>query len=790
MVQKQPHRSRWTIGAAWLIIERTRFWLLNWIELTAMVKKTALLIVATLLLTIVSMPIARRVVGQGPIEKRFEQLDSNKDGKVTRQELPQAEIFDQFDTNKDGVITRSEATRAAVGGAVRRFFRGSNESDQIEDEASPAPSPLVPVRQGPTPLKPGEHRVGSSIPDQAFHDINSVEYRLSQWSSKKAIVMVWTSTSCPISKKYIPTLLNMTQSSTADVAWVLVNPVATDKAAEMRQVAEQFGERVIYVHDQDNKLSHSFRAVTTTDAFILTSERTIAFHGAIDDQYGFGYAIDQPRHKFLSDALDATLQGKPPHVAATTAPGCTLEQAKDEQTTSAATYHNRISRIMNRYCVECHRDGGVGPFKLDTYDDVVAHAGMIAQVVDEGTMPPWFAAASDSAMVSAKKHTPWANDRSLASSEKSDLLNWLESDKPAGDPSEGISPMKVTNEWSIGKPDDIFAFSEPVAIKANGTMPYQNVIVETNLPEDRWVQAVEIQPSNPAVVHHVLVFALQAGDPESGTGDDATDERSGYWAIYVPGNSSAVYQSGFAKKLPKGSRLRFQMHYTPNGAATTDKTRIGLIYAKEPPRHEVKVVGIVDPRLNIPPGAPNHRVEATLKVPTHAKILGYLPHMHLRGKACRYEIGRPDAPVATLLDIPRYDFNWQLLYNYYEPLDVQPGDEIKFIAWYDNSANNPANPDPTKRVRWGAQTEDEMHLGYVEYYVPEAIPGETPSLRAKLIPNGSGAGLEAIFKRLDRNSDGKVSGDEIPEPQRNRILQLDSNNDGVVTLEEAKRLAR
>jgi Ca2+-binding EF-hand superfamily protein len=206
------------------------------------------------------------------------------------------------------------------------------------------------------------------------------------------------------------------------------------------------------------------------------------------------------------------------------------------------------------------------------------------------------------------------------------------------------------------------------------------------------------------------------------------------------------------------------------------------------------VAGIVNARISIPPGADNHREEATLRLPMDATITGFLPHLHVRGKACKYEVTRSDGKTTTLLDIPRYDFNWQLLYRYFEPLSLKAGESIRFTAWYDNSDKNPANPDPTKTVRWGAQTFDEMHLGYVEYYIPGAKPGESPSLYGGRRRAGGGArpgfDLEAIFKRLDRNSDGKLVGDEIPQAQRDNLLRLDTNNDGAITLEEAKKFRR
>ena len=278
--------------------------------------------------------------------------------------------------------------------------------------------------------------------------------------------------------------------------------------------------------------------------------------------------------------------------------------------------------------------------------------------------------------------------------------------------------------WQIGTPDAVFEFAEPVTVKATGVMPYQTVIVETHLPEDRWVRAIEVQPGDRNVVHHALIHLVSAGEKAAGPRDAAAEERGGFWGEYVPGQSTLVYPAGFAKFLPKGARLRFQMHYTPNGTATTDRTRVGVIFADEPPRHEVRVAGIVNPRIRIPPGAADHREEASLRLPFDATIMGFLPHLHVRGKACRYEVTRGGGTPTTLLDIPRYDFNWQFLYRLREPLAVEAGDTLTFTAWYDNSGDNPANPDPTMTVRWGPQTFDEMHLGYVEYFVPAATPGQ------------------------------------------------------------------
>ena len=671
--------------------------------------------------------VAGRSVGQTAVEKRFDQLDADRDGRVTPRELPARAWFQRLDLDRDGAITKPEALEAVRRGALAGV-RGSPDDPPVGAAARPEP----PVREGPKPVRPGDHGIGRRVGDVTFTDLEGVSRSLGGVASGKMVVFAMTSTSCPLSRRYLPRLEELVGAWADDVVWILVDPVASDSPADMQAAAARFGGRAVYVHDPRGRLAATVGAVSTTDVVVLSPDRTVAYHGAIDDQYGFGYAIDAPRRRYLDDALAAVRRGEDPPVAATEAPGCLLDRSDDAGPPADVTYHGRISRIVARHCVECHRDGGAGPFPLESYDDLVAHAAMVRTVVERGTMPPWFAAAVPADAETGRVHTPWANDRSLAAADRRDLLAWLAGGRPPGDPRDAPAGRPRPGTWQIGTPDAVFEFATPVAVKAGGVMPYQTVVVDTHLPEDRWVRAIEVQPGDRGVVHHALIHL--AGDGEAGGDprDAAANERGGFWGEYVPGQSALVYPAGFAKRLPKGAKLSFQMHYTPNGTATTDRSRVGVIYAQEPPVHEVRAAGIVNARISIPPNAADHREEASLRLPFDATIMGFLPHLHVRGKACRYEVVRAGGEPATLLDIPRYDFNWQLLYRLHEPLALQAGDTLVFTAWYDNSSANPANPDPSKTVRWGPQTSDEMHLGYVEYFVPGVPPGQPlPGLRRR-----------------------------------------------------------
>lgn len=561
-----------------------------------------------------------------------------------------------------------------------------------------------PVRKAPRVLRPTEGGVGRLVPDVAFTDISGKAGKLSEFKGSKLLVVAFTDTGCPVGKKYAPTLAKLEAEYTAKgVAFLFVNPTAADTPADIKNAIARHGFAGRYVHDTDGTVTAALGARTTTEVIVLDSARTIIYRGAIDDQYGVGYSLDAPKVNYLRVALDTILAGRQPVTAATTAPGCELDHKPAAPT--PITYHARVERIVQANCVECHRKGGVAPFALETYEQVTARKAVLKRVVGDRTMPPWFAAPTPKG-----EHSPWANDRSLADEDRADLLTWLAGDLKKGDPSDAPLPRVYESGWLIGKPDATFQIPRPIAVKATGTMAYQNVRVETNFDTDRWVQALEVQPTAREVVHHVLVFALARG-ARPGRGE-------GFFAVYVPGNNTLIYPDGYAKKLPKGATLLFQIHYTPNGTATTDQTRLGLVFAKEPPRHEVHVTGIFNKDFTIPAGADNHRLEAKIPfVPWNAKVLAFFPHAHLRGKAARYEMKAPGGSPTRLLDVPHYDFNWQLVYRFAEPVSVPRGSLLTYTAWYDNSTGNPANPDPTKAVKWGQQTFEEMHLGYLEYVI-------------------------------------------------------------------------
>jgi thiol-disulfide isomerase/thioredoxin len=573
--------------------------------------------------------------------------------------------------------------------------------------ASQAAEPVTgPVRQGPRSINAAKHGVGQLIRDVTFTDITGKKHKLSD-SKNKPLVIALTDTSCPISKKYIPTLAEIEDAyKDVGVNFLFVNLNEADKLSAIKEAIKTNKLTSPYVHDKTGQIGKALSAMTTTDVFVLDTARTLVYRGAVDDQYGFGYNKPRPTEHFLVQAIEAALANKQPKTRATWAPGCAL--ALDEVKTKASdvTYHNRISRIVQNNCLQCHHQGGLGPFSLETYKDVMANKAMMNSVVKRGVMPPWFAAPGE---------IHFANDRSLPEADRADLFSWFKAGAPMGDKADAPLPRTFTNDWKIGKPDAVFTIPKPIAVKATGVMDYINVKVKTNFKETRWVQAMQVKPTARQVVHHVLILVEAPRDPA--TGKRGRRSSDGFFAAYVPGNDNRVFPEGTGKEIPAGATLHFQLHYTPIGKAAVDQTSFGVVFTKEKPANIVHTVGIANHRFKIPPHASNHSATAQIPVNFNVTLLGLFPHMHLRGKSFKYEVIAPGGKRKTILSVPQYDFNWQLGYYFAEPYQVPRGSKVVATGWFDNSKDNPANPNPKQTVRWGKQTDNEMMIGYVEFII-------------------------------------------------------------------------
>ena len=644
----------------------------------------------------------------------FNRYDRNRDGRVTAAELNLPAAFARYDLDGDGVITRAEFDQVSAAPA-----RTSRAAERAPVDLGITAADLASLPADPAHPRPAELGIGRQVPDVRFTDLAGRAHRLSDWRGEAGLVVAVTSATCPLSKRYLPSLAALEPELRAQgIGLVLVNPFASEDPAEIRAQLAAHSFTAPYVHEVDRALTGALGARSTTEVFLLDATRTLVYRGALDDQYDLVRNLPAPRQPHLRRAVAALLRGEPPEMAATAAPGCDLEATPAAAATSpvAVTYHRDVARILQQHCVSCHQPGGVAPFALDSLAAVRDRTRVVRRVLEERTMPPWFAAPPPPGTPA-----PWAHDRSLPERDRADLLAWLGSaDRPEGDPKDAPLTRRAPTGWTIGKPDLVVPLSRAYAIPAGGVMPYQFDIVTTTLTEDRWVSAYEILPSARDVVHHVLVNVHAPGGPVR----DHEEGATGYWAVYVPGNGAHIYPEGFARRLPAGSRVSFQIHYTPSGRPVQERLQLGLVFAKVPPRYEVRTLPIPDRDLRIPPGAAHHVETASRRLPYDLPLLSLMAHLHVRGKAFRFELLSPDGAPEVLLDLPQYDFNWQLRYDLRQPRLLPRGSTVRVTAVFDNSASNPANPDPTRTVRWGPQTSDEMLIGYLEYFVP--IPPRDP----------------------------------------------------------------
>jgi hypothetical protein len=367
------------------------------------------------------------------------------------------------------------------------------------------------------------------------------------------------------------------------------------------------------------------------------------------------------------------------------------------------TWNRDVAPIVQRHCQTCHRKGEAAPFELRSFRDVQARAEMIREVIVDRRMPPWGANPD---------HGQFSNDPSLSANEKKVLLDWIDADCPEGNAND--SPRLADNpaETPFGTPDLIVSMPQEFHVPAAGVVEYQSFDVDPCFREDRWVIAAEIRPGNRKVVHHCNVF-LQ---PPGLEGEWEQGSLGSYClAAMAQGTPPMILPAGMAKRIPAGWKLVFVLHYTPIGIEQTDRTSIALRFADAANVHqEVATRLMLDPNLRIPPGEANYRVEQTWRISNDVLLLAFFPHMHVRGKSFRYEAIYPDGSEEILLDVPRYDFAWQPRYVLAEPKRLAAGTFLRCTAVYDNSKDNPANPDPSQWVLTGTQSWEEMFNGYYD----------------------------------------------------------------------------
>ena len=599
-------------------------------------------------------------------------------------------------------------------------------------------------------------QIGKRVDEFSLQDFRGKSHSLSELKDAKLVVVAFLGVECPLSKLYGPRLAELAkQYESKGVAFIGVDSNRQDAVTEMAQYAKVHGVDFPLLKDLNNTLADTLGAARNPQVFVLDKERAVRYAGRVDDQYGFqtgsGYAKPKTNRSDLVSAIDELLDGKTVSQPTTEAIGCLIGRVRKAEGNSDVTYSNQIARIFQKHCVECHRPGQIGPFALEKYDEAVGWAEMVEEVVRDGRMPPWHA---------DPKFGHFKNNSSLSDQEKELISKWVAAGAPEGNSKDLPEPQQYAGSWMMpGGPDAVFYMQEePVDVPAEGTVDYRYYSADTGFTEDKWVKVAECMPGNRAVVHHMIVFLAppgserflgaaaaarrRAGGGEAATegGDRAAGQQSaasgrrggggggegggqasfGQLCGFAPGARPYVLPPGMAKLIPAGWKLIFQMHYTPNGSPQKDRSAVGIKFADPSEvKYRVATANATNAMFEIPANDPAYKVESTREYKKDVLLLSMFPHMHLRGKDFHYEVLYPDGTKETLLNVPRYDFNWQTSFVLAEPKKLPEGTTMHCTAHFDNSENNPANPDSSKPVRWGDQTWEEMMIGWFDIAVPK-----------------------------------------------------------------------
>ncbi len=607
-----------------------------------------------------------------------------------------------------------------------------------------SPAPTRPAQSDSAQLRNSQPHapsiVGKRVAHLALRDVLGAPRSLDDWKEKKAIVVVFLCAECPLARQYGPKLGEMAAKyADKQVQFVGIDSNHQDTLAAIEHYQRVHKINFPILRDPGNKLADELGALRTPEVFLLDQAHVVRYWGRIDDQFGIGYARNKPVNHHLEDALDAILAGKSVNVAAVDSVGCRIGRVS-RQPKGDVTYSKQIAPILQARCVSCHQTGEIAPFSLTSYTDASGWADTIREVVESRRMPPWLA---------NPKFGKFSNDCRLSDDETRLLCTWIDNGTPEGDASHEPPKAEFASGWRIPKPDLIVRMPKPFTVKAQGIVQYQYFSIDPGFKHDVWIRAAEGHAGNRAVVHHMVLFFV----PPEQKGPRPEDPLFRTIGSFAPGTPAMIPPEGVSRRVPAGSKLVFQMHYTPNGSEQVDQSEVGLVFddAKSV-RKELKMGAIVNFQFMIPPGVSDYRLKADDDFGEDTLIYAMLPHMHFRGKAFRFTAVYADGKKEVLLDVPRYDFNWQNVYWLAEPKRMPAGSRLLCEAAFDNSADNLANPDPKKPVHWGDQTWDEMMVGSY-YYCPA---NQDFALGApRVTPKGKDR-YEAVFRYRPSNAPKSV----------------------------------
>jgi hypothetical protein len=538
---------------------------------------------------------------------------------------------------------------------------------------------------------------GGTVDNFRLLDHRGGSHELYYLSDMKAVVLMSQGNGCDASTAAVPAFKALRDKYRSQgVEFLMINSNLKDTRDAIAQEAARTGIDVPILLDDTQLIGESLGLQRSGEVFVIDPQGwKVKYRGPVEKG---------SRNRYTADALDAVLSGKPVKKDAVRASGCSIKMPEtgmwQARAHSRISYEKTIAPMLIDNCVVCHRQGGIGPWQMSGYQMVQGFAPMIREVLRTERMPPWHA---------DPHYNTFKNDRSLSKDEVKTLVHWIEAGAPRGKGGDPLAELKKTwPEWQLGEPDlivEIPAFDVP----ATGTIPYQTPSVKNPLDHDVWIRAVDFQPGDRTVLHHIIATA----------GKTAQSLQNGGIGGYVPGAGPTVWEPNTGVLISTDANFFFQMHYTATGKAATDVSRMGLYFYKEPPKYATQSMVLAKTSLKIPPGVKEHTEQQTRELQKDVLVYSLLPHSHFRGSAASFVAKYPDGHEETLLSVPKYDFNWQTTYELKEPKVLPKGTTVIYSQTWDNSTQNKANPDPTREVPWGEQTWDEMLYGVMRYRVLE-----------------------------------------------------------------------
>jgi peroxiredoxin len=555
---------------------------------------------------------------------------------------------------------------------------------------------LVPLRAA----EPKPPAIGDKIPELQFKDIRYLPRTLKDLGEQQAYVLVFTNTTCPVAQRYWPKLKQLAvEYRPKGTQFLAVNVASDDSIPQMAQQAIDFEVDFPFVKDGDGSCARALGVQRTPEVAVLDSMRRLRYRGRIDDQQRLGGATPQVTSDDLRLALDAVLAGADPPAAETVVDGCLISYPKIGDPHEPVTFSKDVAPLLQKHCQECHHAGSPSaPFSLVTFEEASSHAQMIAEVVADRRMPPWYG---------SRRHR-FSNERGLSSAERRQIAAWVRAGSLEGDPAAAPPPRTFhDSKWEIGEPDLVVTALETHSLPADGVIDYKYVVLPYVFTEDTWISAAEILPDNPKIVHHCNMGHFTLGKNFS---------EGNFITGRVPGGTPLIADEGTALRIPKNSVVGLQIHYTTTGRPEKNRMSAGFKFPRWLVHKELKHLQVTTSDFAIPPGASAHSVVSSRTLSADASGIGMFSHMHLRGKDMTFVAHRPDGENETLLTIPNYSYAWQQNYRWEPGTRKFPkGTRIEVIAHYDNSPFNPWNPDPKAEVRNGPQTFHEMMFGFFFY---------------------------------------------------------------------------